>query len=640
MSLSKYDIIVIGGGHAGIEAALVGARRGCRVLLLTHRADEIGRMPCNPAIGGLGKGHLVLEIDALGGEMAKAIDTTGIQFRILNRSKGPAVQAPRAQADKHEYQAYMESTVRSQAGIDIKEDIAVEIAVTTGEQDKKVVCAVLTGDGSRIDCSNIIVCAGTFLRGLMHVGQVQHVGGREGAANSAELSRNLSQLGFDLRRLKTGTPPRLYRDSIDFGVLEVQTGDSEPQPLAFSTGHFTPTQVCCYLTHTTAQTHQLILDNLSQSPLYSGMIEGTGPRYCPSIEDKVVRFPDKPQHLLFLEPEGRDSEEIYLNGLSTSLPEIIQENVVRTIPGLEKVKLARRGYAVEYDSIPSYQVKSTLESKLVDGLFLAGQVIGTSGYEEAAAQGLIAGVNAVNRLNNQDEFIVARHEAYMGVLVDDLATKDIVEPYRMFTSRAEHRLHLRCDNVVSRLIGHAERLGLISDAELERMRTRACAVEHLREFLREYRMVVSVSGQKQKIEDLLRRPEYNLSNLDQVVEGGEKIVQEVKDKLELISRGRLTMRHQQNVLGQVNCDIKYEGYIRKQNKLLKKQQYLGNLEIPDDFDYEHITSLSIEAREKLSRMQPSTLGQATRIDGVRAGDIAILTVIIHGRSEQGRKTGQ
>ena len=501
---AAFDVVVVGGGHAGLEAALAAARLGARTALVTHAIAEIGRMPCNPAIGGLGKGQLVREIDVLGGQMGLAIDATGIQFRVLNTKKGPAVRSPRAQADKHAYQRFMREAVLAQAGLAVIEGDAAGILAqrrAPGDQppadaaggDARAgagapppwqVSGVRLADGRVVKAARVVLGSGTFLRGLMHVGDTRTSGGREGAASAEGLSASLRRLGFELRRLKTGTPPRLWRDSIDFSRLQPQPGDADPQPFSLRTATFAPEQVDCHQVWTNEAAHDLIRANLGRSPLYGGVIEGRGPRYCPSIEDKVVRFADKERHLLFLEPEGRDDPEIYVNGLSTSLPADVQERLVRTLPGLEAARLARFGYAVEYDSVPSWQAAASLESKPVAGLYLAGQVLGTSGYEEAAAQGLVAGLNAVRDLDGRGPLPLARDTSYLGVLVDDLVTKEITEPYRMFTSRAEHRLHLRCDNAEQRLGDLALAEGLLDARGCALLRARASYVAGLHELMR------------------------------------------------------------------------------------------------------------------------------------------------------------
>ncbi|MGD9548166.1 MAG: tRNA uridine-5-carboxymethylaminomethyl(34) synthesis enzyme MnmG [Candidatus Krumholzibacteriia bacterium] len=616
----SFDIVVIGGGHAGIEAALAAARLGAACALVTHALDEIGRMPCNPAIGGLGKGHLVREIDVLGGEMGLAIDETGIQFRVLNRKKGPAVQSPRAQADKHAYQRRMMQAVMDQPGLTVYAADAAGMTAIRG-----AVSEVLLADGRTLGCRRAVLCSGTFLRGLMHVGDRKTAGGREGAASSEGLSGGLTALGLQLKRLKTGTPPRLHRDGIDYSRLEAQAGDDPPQPFSFRTAALVVDQVKCHLAYTTEETHRIIASGLDRSPLFGGVIEGRGPRYCPSIEDKVVRFADKDRHLLFLEPEGLDTEEIYVNGLSTSLPADIQEAVVRSVPGLERARILRYGYAVEYDSVPSWQVHPSLETKPVAGLYLAGQILGTSGYEEAAAQGLVAGINAVRSLDGRPPLELGRDQAYVGVLVDDLVTKEIDEPYRMFTSRAEHRLHLRCDNTEARLGDLAREVGLLPAHALDLLDARKAMIAAVEKLLRGTSVFVKDRGLRVMAADFLRFPEGSWAGLradTQVVDEFWNMVDLETNKLSAMGAGHLV----QGALAQVENDIKYDGYIAKHNKLLRHREHLDHLELPLDLNYRDMTALSYEAREKLDRIRPTTLGQAGRIDGVRAGDLAVLTV--------------
>ena len=624
--MSAFEVIVIGGGHAGIEAALAAARLGARTALVTHDRHEIGRMPCNPAVGGLGKGHLVREIDVLGGEMGRAIDATGIQFRVLNRSKGPAVRAPRAQADKHAYQTRMSAVVEAQHGLTVVEGDAVDLLIA--DTAPPTLRGVVLADGRELLAPRAVLATGTFLGGLMHVGDERTAGGREGAAASLGLSATLARLGFELRRLKTGTPPRLWRDSLDFARLEVQPGDEQIEPFSFITNELHIEQVPCHLTWTGERTHTLIRDNLHRSPLYGGIIEGTGPRYCPSIEDKVVRFADKERHLVFLEPEGRDSEEIYVNGLSTSLPRDVQDAFVRTLPGLEHAVLARHGYAVEYDSAPSWQVRATLESRPVAGLFLAGQILGTSGYEEAAAQGLVAGVNAVRSLGGGDLLDLPREGSYLGVLLDDLTTKDITEPYRMFTSRAERRLALRCDNAASRLLPTAVAIGLLPDPELRRLRARVSAAGRAAAVLRTFRCRDPQRGGSVAAADLVLQAPGGLDAPALPADIPAELRQAIAAAL-LPSPGEpaLPARLVEESLLQAAVDLRYEGYIAKQDKLLARQYHLGNLELPEDLPYLEITTLSKESREKLARLRPANLGRAARIDGVRASDLAVLSVL-------------
>ncbi|MCK9995511.1 MAG: tRNA uridine-5-carboxymethylaminomethyl(34) synthesis enzyme MnmG [Candidatus Krumholzibacteria bacterium] len=623
MKSHEFDIIVVGGGHAGVESALAAARMGARTVLVTHDVGEIGRMPCNPAIGGLGKGHLVREIDVLGGEMGVAIDQTGIQFRVLNTKKGPAVRSPRAQADKNAYQRLMMETILGQDSLEVVTDDAKGLIVESGQ-----VRGVSLLGGRILTGARVVLCTGTFLKGLMHVGDNRTTGGREGAASSEGLSGSLADYGFELKRLKTGTPPRLTRQSIDFKQLTRQPGDENPDPFSFRTENFAPDQIDCHMAYTNEHTHRIISESLDRSPLFGGMIKGQGPRYCPSIEDKVVRFADKDRHLLFLEPEGRDTDEIYVNGLSTSLPADVQERVVRSVPGLESAKIVRFGYAIEYDSVPSWQIHRSLETKLVAGLYLAGQVLGTSGYEEAAAQGLVAAVNAVWSLDGKRPLDIGRGEAYIGVLVDDLVTKEINEPYRMFTSRAEHRLHLRCDNAEDRLTDLALELGLLSNRAEKVLAARRMFVRGFNDLLQKTSVFAKEKGMRLMAADYLRFPGMGLGELQKEVQAPD----EFWNGIEFLHRTLKETSSSPHLLAgaenQVENDIKYDGYIAKHNRLLRQREHLDQFELPDTLDYKSLTSLSFEAREKLDRIRPATLGQAGRIDGVRAGDLAVLTIYL------------
>lgn len=608
---NSHEIIVIGGGHAGCEAALAAARMGMRTLLLTLRRDRIGHMPCNPAVGGLAKGHLVKEIDALGGEIGRATDRAGIQFRMLNRAKGPAVWSPRAQVDKRLYSRIMLETVETQPGLEVREAEVDEILV-----NESGFVGVRLAGSEIVEARACVLTTGTFLRGLMHTGDRQTDGGREGEPAASSLSRSLRSLGLRMGRLKTGTPPRVFRDSVDLSRFESQPGDDPPIPFSFRTQRIESPQVSCHLTYTSERTHDVIRENLSRSPLYGGVIEGIGPRYCPSIEDKVVRFADKTRHQIFIEPEGLDHPELYLNGISTSLPVDVQLAILASIPGFEQARMARPGYAVEYDFFPPEQLHRTMESKVIDRLYFAGQVNGTSGYEEAAAQGFVAGVNAVLSMRGLDPFVPARDVAYIGVMLDDLTTKEIDEPYRMFTSRAEFRLVLRQDNADERLMETGCRLGLVPDAALERVRVRRASIDDVIAQLAAKRFPVGSDNgvfeaselepvrHAASLRDVLRRPNVKLEHLRAIG------VIDCDDQLD----------------DAVECAIKYEGYVTRQARDVQALRDLESRSIPKDFVFDRVVGLSTEAREKLTRKRPETIGQASRIAGVRAADLSILAV--------------
>jgi tRNA uridine 5-carboxymethylaminomethyl modification enzyme len=612
--MENYDVVVVGAGHAGCEAALAAARMGCRALLLTLNLDAVAQMSCNPAIGGLAKGHLVREIDALGGEMARNIDATGIQFRVLNTKKGPAVRASRAQADRDLYRGRMKQVVEGQCGLDLKQGQVVRLMVE-GER----VVGVETRDGLRFLASTVILTTGTFMRGLIHVGMVNYPGGRAGEPPSEGLSDHLRSLGFNVGRLKTGTPPRLAAATIDFSELEEQPGDATPKPFSADTLSIDRPQVPCHITYTNEQTHDVIRGGLDRSPLYSGVIEGVGPRYCPSIEDKVVRFPEKHQHQIFLEPEGLASGEVYPNGVSTSLPVDVQLAYLRSMKGLERVEIMRPGYAIEYDYVDPIQLHPTLETKLLRGLYHAGQINGTSGYEEAAAQGLLAGINAALRVRGQEPVVIGRDQGYLGVLVDDLVNLGAKEPYRMFTSRAEYRLLLREDNADQRLSPLGREIGLLTDERWEKFSSKLAALRRGHERLREVRISpknidalarLGLQGLKNgaSLEELLRRPEINIDDLGFLDQEVADLSQEVRIELE--------------------TEVKYAGYINRQKEQVDRFLRLENLVIPDGFDYDAVKGLSAEVNEKLKLVSPRTLGQAGRIPGVTPAAIAILAVIL------------
>lgn len=625
MKNKSYDILVIGGGHAGVEAAVASAKMGCIVGLLTMDKYAIGRMSCNPAIGGTAKGHLVREIDALGGLMGKIADMTGIQFRMLNKSKGPAVWSPRCQSDRKLYSKAAVNFVHSQPGLEIIEDSVGLILI-----EENLVKGVQTGSGKQLLSKAVILSAGTFMNAIMHTGMAGTSGGRYGEKSSTGITESLVKLGFQSGRLKTGTPPRLRTKSINFSKLEEQPGDKFPQPFS----HFTninefPTlpQVSCSITYTDTEVHKILEKGFDRSPMFTGLIKGVGPRYCPSIEDKVVRFSDKEKHQLFLEPEGLESDQVYVNGFSTSLPEDIQLEAIHRIKGLEEAEMIRPGYAVEYDFFPPHQVDSTLETKLVEGLYFAGQVNGTSGYEEAAAQGLIAGINAALKIQKRKDFVLKRSEAYIGVLIDDLVTKSTDEPYRIFTSRAEHRLLLRQDNADRRLMNFGRGLGLISDEFADEINARekkifigtnACKeLKFNSKGINNYLISKGSSpiDSSDSIANLCKRPELLLEELLNL--NGFSENEAIKPLLE-----------DEVALNQVQIDLKYEGYLKRQEEMIAKMEKYENHLIPLTLNYSEIKALSAESREKLKQYKPRSIGQASRIAGVTPSDISVLLVYL------------
>ncbi|EJP86209.1 tRNA uridine-5-carboxymethylaminomethyl(34) synthesis enzyme MnmG [Bacillus mycoides] len=615
-----YDVIVIGAGHAGCEAGLAAARMGSKTLMLTINLDMVAFMPCNPSVGGPAKGIVVREIDALGGEMGRNIDKTHIQMRMLNTGKGPAVRALRAQADKFSYQHELKKTIEETPNLTLFQGLVERLIVEDG------VCkGVITQAGAEYTAKTVVITTGTFLRGEIIMGDLKYSSGPNNQQPSITLSEHLEELGFDLVRFKTGTPPRVNSNTIDYSKTEIQPGDDKPRAFSFETTKFIMDQIPCWLTYTSTETHRLIDENLHRSAMYSGMIKGTGPRYCPSIEDKVVRFNDKPRHQIFLEPEGRNTQEVYVQGLSTSLPEDVQRAMLRTIPGLENVEMMRTGYAIEYDAIVPTQLWPTLETKKIKNLYTAGQINGTSGYEEAAGQGLMAGINAACRSLGKKEVILGRADAYIGVLIDDLVTKGTNEPYRLLTSRAEYRLLLRHDNADLRLTEVGREIGLIKEDRYERFTNKKLQIEQEKERLESIfikprpevqELIRSIGGSELKdgirASDLLRRPEVTYEHIHLLVPSEVALSDEITEQVEI--------------------QTKYEGYIEKSLQQVERMKKMENKKIPVDIDYDAISSLASEARQKLKDVRPLSMGQASRISGVNPADVSILLIYI----EQGK----
>lgn len=594
-----FDVVVVGAGHAGTEAALASARLGAKTALLTMSCDTVGQMSCNPAIGGVAKGQIVREIDALGGEMGRVTDATGIQFRMLNSGKGPAMHSPRAQADKKAYQFDMKWRVEQQDNLSLRQELVEGLETVNGK-----ITGVRVAGGTVYNSKTVILTTGTFLKAIMHTGETKSEGGRAGEKSSHGISGELLSLGFELQRFKTGTPARINGRTIDFSKCEVQPGDENPQPFSYLTESISQHQMDCHLTETTPEVHEIIRNNLARAPMYTGQIESTGPRYCPSIEDKVVRFADKGSHQIFLEPEGRNTLEYYCNGISTSLPRDVQDKMIRMIPGLEQSDIMRFGYAVEYDFAPPTQLHPTMETRNIKGLYFAGQLNGTTGYEEAAGQGLLAGINAALKVAGKNPFILNRSQAYLGVLIDDLVTKGVDEPYRMFTSRAEYRMLLRQDNADRRLTPLGIELGTVCDERASRFRTYESEIELAMHTIQDTR------HEGKSLEEWMRRPEVKWNEIASMSSTVAELP--VSDRCK---------RH-------VEIEVQYAGYIRRQESEVAKLQKVDSIRIPETFNFAGIPQLRHEAREKLGRLGPSTLGQASRVSGITPADIAVLMMYL------------